>query len=186
MSHHYKLCVRPQYVMDFIIRSLWRTCIKHMFTGYHQMQTKKRIRTEQQPIRESLPKLKGLLPSDMDMETKNRIIEKYFDPSIEPNRFKYVSIIKIGGHEPNEVIYALRHAGAFSSHNGRKALPGLISDARNAGMYRGDCTDETLDTLERHAHNVFSLDENETIGCGIVDAADFPVRFNRLLTQQST
>jgi hypothetical protein len=134
-------------------------------------------------MRESLPKLKELLPSDMDTETKNRIIEKYFDPSIEPNRFNYVSIIKIGGHEPNEVIYALRHAGAFSSHNGRKALLGLIRDARNAGMYRGDCTDETLDTMERYARNTFSLDKDETIGCGIVDAADFPVRFSRLLTQ---
>jgi hypothetical protein len=141
------------------------------------MQTKKRPRVEQ-----SLSSLTGL-PGDMDTETKDRINEKFFDPSIEPNRFKYVSIIKVGGHEPNELIYALRQAGAFSSHNGRQALLGLIRDARNAGIYRGDCTNETLDILERHTSYAFSLDKDETIGCGIFDAADFPIRFSRLLTQ---
>jgi len=112
----------------------------------------------------------------MDTETEDRIMKKYFDPSIEPNRFKYVSIIKIGGHVPYEVIYTLNHTGAFASHNGRQALLGLIRDARNAGAHRGNCTNETLDTLERYTQYAFSLEKDETIGCGSVDAGDFPVR----------
>ncbi len=141
------------------------------------MQTEKRIRVEH-----ALICFMGL-PEDMDPETEDRIVEKFFDPSIEPNRFKYVSIMKVGGHEPDEVIYALRQEGAFSSHNGRRALLGLIRAARNAGTYRGDCTDETLDMLERYTRFAFSLDEGETIGCGTIDASDLLVRFSRLLAQ---
>lgn len=142
------------------------------------MPAKKRakVMTASQSIREKLPCLTGL-SDDMNSETGNKVMDLYFNTNKRPNRFKYVSIMKLSGHEPYNAIHLLRHAGAFATHSGREALIELIQDARDAGLHRGECTDETLNVLERCASCVFSLEQDGlTIGCGRVEAEDFPVR----------
>ena len=115
---------------------------------------------------DALPCLTGL-PTEMDKESQRAILKKYFDASVKPNRFKYVSIIKSG--TPNQVVDTLKDTGAFSSHNCRQALLELIHDARDAGTYRADCDTETLDSVERYAQCAFSLEDDHTIGCGNVN-----------------
>lgn len=142
------------------------------------MPAKKRakVMTASQSIREKLPCLTGL-SDDIDSETGNKVMDLYFNTNTRPNRFKYVSIMKLSGHEPYNAIHLLNHAGAFATHSGREALIELIQDARNAGMHRGECTDKTLDALERCANCLFSLEQDGfTIGCGKVEAVDFPAR----------
>ena len=115
-----------------------------------------------------LPCLTGLT-TDMDNETEHAIAKQYFDPNVYPNRFKYASIVQLGGHAPYLVIDTLKHEGAFSSQACRRALVDLVDNARDAGPYRGNCTMATLDTLERYAKHAFSLEKDMTIGCGSVD-----------------
>ena len=112
------------------------------------------------------------LPLDMTVETEHSITQKYFNRAIQPNRFKYVSIIKLYGQKPNTAVFMLRDSGAFSSSLNRQTLVDLVSDARCDRVYSIECANDTLDKVECYAKYAFSLEaDGLTVGCGNVAMA---------------
>jgi hypothetical protein len=122
-----------------------------------------------QRIQERLPHVHSL-PNNWKRDMEVQVFQKYFDESVRPNVFVFISIIKTTGNNNNyAAIETLKDAGAFSSAKSRKALIEIIQDARNADSYRLDCADDLLDLVERYAKYAFAIEEDGlTVGCGML------------------
>ncbi len=119
-----------------------------------------------QSIQKRLPYVASL-PNKWQKDMESKLFQRYFDPTVRPNVFVFISIIKVTGTHYYAAIETLRDAGAFSSAKSRQVLLDIIQDARNADTYRIDCSDDLLDLLERYAQRAFSIEEDcQTVGCG--------------------
>jgi len=125
--------------------------------------------TPLQSVQERLPHVLSL-PNNWQKDMEPTLFQKYFDETVRPNAFVFISIIKTTGNSYSAAIETLKDAGAFSSAKSRLALMEIIQDARNADTYRTDCSDDLLDLVERYAKHAFSIEEDcQTVGCGSFD-----------------